>query len=392
MIYQEKRVMQKMGYQVLALALSLIFPWAASAAEEKKEEPRPNVFSAAASKLTFDGYFQLQFSTSSVDQDDDPTTPDKNEGVVDNSFEIRRARLALRAQFADWIAGRLQLDAAASTSILRDAYLDLGFDPGFELRFGQFKKPFSRIQLISSSVFPMIERGIRIRGVGQRGLDNSLEDLKFSERDIGIMAFGNFKDVFGKDTAVGYQIGVFNGAGRNVVPDTNDGKLVNGRLIVAPAKGLEFAVSASNNTLNGDPLSTDSTNVQAFGFDAQYRPNPNSGIWLIGEVDFADNFDRATGGFLNGDDTASLLGFTVIAAYRYPLDTHKRLVAVEPAFRIDRTDPDTDKDEDAAVLITPGLNLYFHKSVRLMFNYDFVLFQDDRDTESAFQFRAQYIY
>ena len=399
MIHRKKQFIEKFKI-LLILVTGLVLSGSVFAAEEKKqekkeekkEEVKPNVFSAAASKITFDGYFQLQFSTSSVDKKDDPTTPDKNEGVVQDSFEIRRARLGLRANFTDWIVGRLQIDAAASTAILRDAYLDLGFDPKFELRFGQFKKPFSRIQLLSSSVFPMIERGIRIRGVSQKALDNSLEDLKFSERDIGIMVFGNFKEAFGKDTGIGYQLAVVNGAGRNVVPDTNNGKLINGRINVIPVKGLELAVSVSNKTINGDPLAVSSTNVQAYGFDFQYRPDPNNGIWLIGEVDFADNFDPATGGFLRGDDTAHLFGVTGIVAYRYPITTNKRLIAIEPAFRVDFTDPDTDKNDNAATLITPGLNLYFHKSVRLMFNYDFVVFQDNRDTESAFQFRAQYIY
>jgi phosphate-selective porin len=217
--------------------------------EEKKEEAKPNVFSSAASKVTVDGYFQLQYSTTTVDRKDDPETADKNEGIVSNSFEVRRARLGIRANFTDWITGRLQIDAVASQSILRDAYLDLAFDKGFELRFGQFKKPFSRIQLLSSSVFPMIERGIRIRGVSNKALDNSLEDLKFSERDIGIMAFGNFKDVMGKDTSLGYQVAVVNGAGRNVTPDTNNGKLINARITVAPTKGFELAASFSNNSI-----------------------------------------------------------------------------------------------------------------------------------------------
>jgi hypothetical protein len=68
-------------------------------------------------------------------------------------------------------------------------------------------------------------------------------------------------------------------------------------------------------------------------------------------------------------------------------------VAIEPVFRIDYTDPDTDKDDGAATLLTPGINLYFHRSVRLMANYDIVIPQDNsKDTESSFQFRAQYIF
>lgn len=381
---KEKRFRQKYSkIFLLIFMVSLVTPLTVYGAEEKK--PEPNVLSTAASKLRIDGYLQGQFSTSSV------------EDAVNSSFEMRRARVGVQPQFTDWLRGRIQVDAASSTSILRDAYLDLGFSDGFELRIGQYKKPFSRLQLLSSSVFPMVERGLRIRGIDQPALDDLQEDLRFSERDIGIMAFGRFKDAVGKDTGISYSIGVFNGEGRNRA-DINDGKQVSGRIVIAPAKGLEFAFSASNNTLNGDPLTDDegnpidSTNVQAYEFDVQYRPSSSSGIWIIGEIGFGDNFDEGTGGFLEDEDSPTFTGYTAIVAYRYPVTTNKWLIAVEPVFRFDFTDPDTDFDNDGATLITPGVNLYFHQSVRLMFNYDIINFQDDRDTESAFQFRAQYIY
>ena len=100
MIHRKKQFIEKFKI-LLILVTGLVLSGSVFAAEEKKqekkeekkEEVKPNVFSAAASKITFDGYFQLQFSTSSVDKKDDPTTPDKNEGVVQDSFEIRRARL-----------------------------------------------------------------------------------------------------------------------------------------------------------------------------------------------------------------------------------------------------------------------------------------------------------
>jgi len=384
--------MRNLYRAILAFIVSLILPLTLSAAEEKKEEaPRIQVIPGFADKITITGFVQLQYTTSTVDD------------VVSNSFEIRRARIGAIANFNDWITGRFELDGTPNKDgtqpgILRDTFLNLGFEPGFQLRFGQYKKPFSVVQLISDTTYPTVERGIRIQGVGQKALDNLLEALRYNERDIGITVLGGFRDVLGKGTNISYQVGVFNGEGRNKF-DINNGKEIVGRLVVTPLKGLDLAADFANNTLNGDPIKdssgnpVDSTNVHAFGFDIQYHPNPDRGVWLIGEVDAGDNFDDKSGGFLRGDDTATFVGFTAVAAYRISVQDNKWLVAFEPVFRIDFTDPNQDVDDDAATLITPGFNLYFQKNVRLMFDYDVVKPQDSsKNTESGFLFRAQVIY
>jgi len=105
---------------VATLVVLWITPSLAWAAEEPK--PTINVFSNQAVKLTLGGYAHFQFSTSSV------------EDQVDSSFEVRRARLTADAVLSEWLSGRIMIDAASSTDILRDAYLLLNFDPWFNIR------------------------------------------------------------------------------------------------------------------------------------------------------------------------------------------------------------------------------------------------------------------
>ncbi|MCI0527044.1 MAG: hypothetical protein L0Y56_06325, partial [Nitrospira sp.] len=113
------------------------------------------------------------------------------------------------------------------------------------------------------------------------------------------------------------------------------------------------------------------------------------------DLDFADNFQGPRVGNVNTlitEDVPTLFGFQVNGGYRFEVN-NKWINFVEPLFRFDYADPDQDNDDDAAYLITPGINLYLQKSVRLMFNYDIVSFQSDtRDTESAFRFQAQYVF
>jgi hypothetical protein len=56
--------------------------------------------------------------------------------------------------------------------------------------------------------------------------------------------------------------------------------------------------------------------------------------------------------------------------------------------RVDRFDPDIDTDDDASVLLTPGVNLYFGEKVKLQINHDWLLPEADA-AESETAFRAQ---
>ena len=89
------------------------------------------------------------------------------------------------------------------------------------------------------------------------------------------------------------------------------------------------------------------------------------GLWLLAEATTGENF--AGGDFR---------GAQAVAAYYVPTG-HARVQGVEPVLRASWGDPDTDVDEDAALLLTPGLTFHFFGRNKLMFNWDWYLPQGD---------------
>nr|NIS29666.1 hypothetical protein [Actinomycetota bacterium] len=175
-------------------------------------------------KLDFTGRVQTQFNTTSVDEDD------IGEPIGWSTFETRRVRLGIQVEYGDWMTGKLEPDFALGRLELKDAWINWAFDPAFEVRFGQFKKPFGRIELISSTQIVPIERGVRIRGLvdafrPRLDVDGSaifidfdgdlvlgeeyelLDVLGYLGRDLGVSIHGDLAD------RVGYTVGVFNGNG-----------------------------------------------------------------------------------------------------------------------------------------------------------------------------------
>ncbi|HWP47525.1 MAG TPA: porin [Candidatus Limnocylindrales bacterium] len=369
----------------IPLAVPVVL-WITSLLVLAAEEPKPtiNIFPNQAVKLTIGGYAHFQFSTSSV------------EDQVDSSFEVRRARLTADAVLSDWLSGRIMIDAASSTDILRDAYLLLNFDPRFNIRIGQYKRPFFLLEILSATTHLPIERGVRIRGLGRTALFDLLDILNYTNRDIGVQFEGKFES----STPIRYALSITNGGPANRL-DTDNGKELIARVVVSPLKKFDVGFAFANNNYEGVPIAsnplppTESANAQAFGIDFLYEQGKTKGLYVQADLDVADNYQGPKVGNTNvflTQDVPTLFGFQVNAGYRFEL--HNRWMSfIEPLFRFDYADPNRDKDDDASYLITPGVNLYLQKSVRLMFNYDIVSFQSEaQETESAFRFQAQFVF
>ena len=195
----------------------------ATSANVSAQEP-----AKAAPTATVKFETQFQYSTTSVDTEDGSRQPA-------SSFEFRRLRIYFDIRINDWITGAVEPDISMGRLTTRKAFADFAFSDAFALKLGQDKKPFSLIELTSSSKIPVIENGARIRGLaGALQHDNAaalttfrgaplipdeqsiIDQLLYKGYELGVTAHG-------KLGRFGYDAGVYNGTGLDQLDD-NDGK------------------------------------------------------------------------------------------------------------------------------------------------------------------------
>lgn len=153
---------------------------------------------------------------------------------LEHVFQIRRARVVLagnmfskhvRYQFQfgfspnDMSSGIPSDAEPLRRNPLRDARVEFDRLRDFNVWIGQFKVPFNRQRMISSSNLAV--------------LDRSNNNAEFTlDRDLGIEAFS--KDVGGLGGRLAYYVGVFMGEGRNAYEPRDPGLLYAARIEVNP--------------------------------------------------------------------------------------------------------------------------------------------------------------
>ena len=112
-----------------------------------------------------------------------------------SSFFIRRARFEAEGELFKHYEYKVQGDFAdTGSTLLRDGYININYNPAFQVQVGQFKAPFSQEQLRSSKYYEFVER-------------SSVANLT-PERTPGLMFHGELAD-----GRLEYYAGAFNGLG-----------------------------------------------------------------------------------------------------------------------------------------------------------------------------------
>lgn len=336
-------------------------------------------------RATFSGRSHFQWSTTSVD------AGDSGGAVVPSStFETRRVRLSADVEVGDWITGRIEPEFTLGQLRLRQAWMAFEFADALLIRAGQVKKPFGLINLTSSSQLPVIERGVRIRGLEDVLTDSPvpfgefrgspligesftlLEAQAYVGYDQGVM-------LEGEAGALGWAAGVFNGSGPDR-RDENDGKSFAGRATLRLPVHVPAAVGVAFSRREFEwpaATGTDTRSGSAFAVDAELG-GFRRGLWLLAEAALGENAvteERFT--------TAQ-----AIASFFHATPA-QRIEGIEPVARVSWGDPDDAVDGDGGVLLTPGVNLYFAGRNRFMLNWDVYMPRaDGLDTQHAL--RAQF--
>lgn len=274
---------------------------------------------------------------------------------LENEFLVRRARLKFLWKPTQWVMGMLQVgverEFELGSSLLVDAYLHIAPLPYLELRVGQFKKPFSGLELRSSGKLKVLERGL--------GNERIVEGLLYGERDLGFQLSGRIVPKFELD----YAVGVFNGSGPDVA-DRGNSKDIVARLTLGPLEQLQLGLSGSVKFF--DKRYSPSELGWAVAADVRFRIKGLS-LFLEGMMALDHLYWRRDN---PADSAPIILSGVVIAAYRFRISSALRF-SLEPAFKFEILDPSADIVDDEVYLYGLGLNTYLGKYLRLMVHAEF---------------------
>jgi hypothetical protein len=315
-------------------------------------------------------------------------------GPRSNTF-TRRARIEARGQISENVAVYIQpsfeggrnLSSVVTTCTgtpltcrttgrsglrLRDAYIDVRFSPegsagALYLRAGQEKRPFSRYELVSSTNLPSIERGAG-QGLLARASNDIFGAAGFLSHDVGASVRYEYK--LDDLRLVTVKVAAYNGQGESL-NDVNDKKSFGARATVGVTPKLDVGGSWFAHdgiaTLGG-VIDSSFTNY-AFGVDAQWGKPGDEGLFVLGE-------------YLDGNDATAnknkMRGIQGVAAYNIRFHSPTSwLYAVEPAFRFDLADPNTNADDDRVTTVTAVLGIYMSSRAQLRVAYERESFQGD---------------
>lgn len=347
------------------------------------------------------GRVQTQFSTTSVDEEELVAAGRSPSTIPASTFETRRIRLGAEVEYEEWLVGKIEAELGMARLQIRDAFLNMEFSPHAQLRVGQFKKPFSMLQLTSSSTWPVIERGVRIRGLADAlALGDSLSGgtrvlsrfngsvMPGEEQELlemqGYQSYDLGASIHGSHGAFGYHAGVFNGVGSDRPDDTN-GKSWAARVTYKLGTQLPVTVGAAASyreiRTQSRPV-IETSDGTAFEADLEIGAFRRKGVHVLAEVTRGTNLAA---------ESTDFLGAQAIISYFAPL-RHARFEGLELAGRVSRGDPSDVLDGDEGLLLTPGVNLYFHGRNRLMVNWDFYQVGDRFTNENAFRAQAQFYF
>lgn len=368
-----------------------------------------------AVKLKMLGRVQTQFSTTSVDEAELLMAGRPPASAIPGSmFETRRVRLGAELEIEKWLAGKLETEVGMARLQIRDAFLNLGVAPLFQIRVGQYKKPFSLLQLTSSSTWPVIERGVRIRGLADAlTLGDSLESSRVGTRVLsrfrgallpgeeqelleiqGYQSFDIGASIHGSARGFGYHVGIFNGAGADK-PDDTGAKSWAGRVTYKLDTNLPvtFGAAVSHREFRTQSRPVIQTREgTAYEADVEIGAFRRKGLHVLAEVTTGTNLGTTVSSCCGGSSRLNdFFGAQGIVSYFVPLQ-NERVEGLELAGRLSHGDPSDALGGDEAVLLTPGINLYFYGRNRLMVNWDFYRAGDRFADQNAFRAQAQFYF
>lgn len=284
---------------------------------------------------------------------------DNNTGNVSDSFFIRRARVDARWMPLDWVKLVLELEFADKIGP-RDIYAEFQLHEDVALQVGRFKKPFSRLRMMSPWDLLIPDRGLLDRAV--------IDDTKyggFGARDYGLMVSGeleapqDFPKIATDPLKLSWWLGGFN----SLPNETNYHRDAVARTQLRLFKGLVLAIDGS---LKLYEESSSTKTAALLGADLKWEWDP---FRLQLEGAWGDNVNQG----------GKLWGSHATASWTFALSEDVNLI---PALMVEVFDPNTTQADDLDLRVAAALNLDLRDNIRLILSLD-KTWQDLSASQSA---------
>ena len=319
-------------------------------------------------KVKVSGFVQGLYQVNAQDEDN-----------VDNSFRMRRVRLAVSGNLNEIISYKIQGDFGSSPMLV-DAFVKAKFCDAFAVQFGQFKLPFSIESPINPVDLEAIDYGDVISKLvgysdvcGQGGLG----------RDIGIMFTGKFIPMGSESNRfhlLDYSVGIFNGTGPYKLKDdkveskdNNNEKEIVGRLNIHPIKTVTVSASYYNGHYGTDILKR-----ERLGFGAEYNDNK-----IVARTEYIMGKTGHITDTIGTVNNYNSFGMYAVAGYWFDFECGENAMRLLPFLRYDYFAKDIDAKTGDYGLYTLGLDFRPYKFLSLKMNYQLkqetVLKGDDSD-------------
>ncbi|WP_137718318.1 OprO/OprP family phosphate-selective porin [Methylobacillus flagellatus] len=270
------------------------------------------VFSSGDGKtsMAINGRVHADYRAFNYDEDDNGSAGLSSNGA--DTFDIRRARLGAKVKFLDYYEAEVVANLSGGSTTMDVAYLNISWFKNAQLRFGQFKMPFSLEQLTSSNNIDFVERSfvdayVPAKEVGAmmhgapftgftygvaastgRGINSAENDVRVDDVDLIGRATINFAEIMGDKNMV-LHAGL--AAAKGDI-SKGDAAAAFGGNRSTEARGASFFSAPVVNTPAGADASIDRTRVGLEGA-AAYGPFKLQAQYLTSSFDF----DTATRGY-----------------------------------------------------------------------------------------------
>ena len=310
-------------------------------------------------KVKVSGFVQGLYQVNAQDEDN-----------VDNSFRMRRVRLAISGNLNEIISYKIQGDFGSSPMLV-DAFVKAKFSDAFAVQFGQFKLPFS----IESPINPVDLEAIDYGDVISKLVGYSDVCGQGSlGRDLGIMFTGKFIPMGSEGNRfhlLDYSVGIFNGTGPYKLYNDNNNKIKTenednnkekefvGRLNIHPIKTVTASVSYYTGHYGVDALKR-----ERMGFGAEYNDNK-----IVARTEYIMGKTGHITDTLGTVNNYSSFGMYAVAGYWFDFKCGENAMRLLPFLRYDYFAKDIDAKTGYYGLYTLGFDFRPYKFLSLKMNY-----------------------